>query len=131
MIKGMKNSSLHPQYRKRESDLKTLDVTAWDEVKLSTEFKKAAANSDHGNTKALLEKVRDPNHTDESGWSALHHAAWSAQTKVAELLVKKLNLQQQTARGEKPLHLASERGNKGLVLMLLKRSTPNLARKTD
>jgi ankyrin repeat protein len=129
MIEDMKKGSLHPQYRKRESDLKTLDVTAWDELKLAAEFKKAAADGDYENTKALLEKVRDPNHTDESGWSALHHAVWSGQTKVAELLVKRLDLQQQTARGEEPLHLASERGNKELVLMLLKGSTPNLARK--
>ncbi|KAJ6190354.1 hypothetical protein N7519_000375 [Penicillium mononematosum] len=114
MIQDMKNGSLHPQYRKRESDLKTFDVTAWDELKLLAEFKKAAADGDYENTKALLEKVRDPNHTDESGWSALHHAVWSGETKVAKLLVKRLNLQQQTARGEEPLHLASERGNNEL-----------------
>jgi ankyrin repeat protein len=128
MIEDMKNGSLHPQYRKRESDMETLDVTTWDELKLSLEFKKAAADGDYENTEALLEKVRDPNHSDESGWSALHHAVWSGQTKVAKLLVKSLNLQQQTARGEEPLHLASERGNKELVLILLKGSTPNLGR---
>ena len=41
---------------------------------LSAEFRKAAANGDCENIKALLEKVYDPNQTDTSGWSALHYA---------------------------------------------------------
>ncbi|KAI2725698.1 hypothetical protein CBS147354_4458 [Penicillium roqueforti] len=128
MIEDMKNGSLNPQYRKRESDLKTLDLTAWDQLKLSEELIKAAGEGDYNNTKALLEKIRDPNQSDKSGWSALHHAVWYGQTKVAKLLVKRLNPQQQTASGEEPLHLAADRGNEELMRILLARSTPNLKR---
>jgi ankyrin repeat protein len=129
MIKDMKNLYPNPQYRKRKSGLETPDLTEWSQSKLWKEFMRAAADGDYETTKALLEVVPDPNRTDQSKWSALHHAVWKAHSKVAKLLVKRLNLQQQTARGEEPLHLASERGNEELVRMLLKKSTPNLKRK--
>ncbi|KAJ6092112.1 hypothetical protein N7467_004081 [Penicillium canescens] len=129
MIKDMKNRHPNPQYRKRKSGLETPDLTEWSQSKLWKEFMRAAADGDYETTKALLEAVPDPNRTDQSKWSALHHAVWKRHSKVAKLLVKRLNLQQQTARGEEPLHLASERGNEELVRMLLKKSTPNLKRK--
>ncbi|KAJ5360102.1 hypothetical protein N7517_009293 [Penicillium concentricum] len=111
MIKDMKDGSPNPQYRKRESGL-GFDLAAWDQSKIWEEFKKAAASGDYEKVENLLEKVVNPDNTDQSGWSALHHAVWNGRTKVVKLLAKRLSLQKASAFGEEPLHLAAERAKR-------------------
>ncbi|KAJ5964890.1 uncharacterized protein N7479_004766 [Penicillium vulpinum] len=128
MIEDMMKCPPNLEYRKRQTNLRTVNLATWDQLRIRDEFIKAVVDGKHEKVEELLKKVDEPDQADDSGWSALHHAAWRGHEGVARLLMKSCSLQKRSARGEEPLHLAAERGFKELVDMLLEGSTRDLPR---
>ncbi|OQD98790.1 hypothetical protein PENSOL_c008G07737 [Penicillium solitum] len=117
------------QPKKRQVELK---LNSRDESKIRIELMKAIGVDDEKKVETLLRELPEKhwNNTDKrTGHSALHHAVWIDKRKVTKLLARMLDVRKRTNKsGEEPLHLAVERGNKELVSILLKGSTPNLKR---
>jgi ankyrin repeat protein len=65
----------------------------------------------------------DPNYQDEYGWTALHYAIWRRYPSLVKILTERDNVKVdiQDQRGQRPLHLAAERGDDEIVNLLLKR----------
>jgi ankyrin repeat protein len=131
MIERMKIGSSNTQPQKRPKASRDFGLDEYDQTKMEEELIKAAKAGVYEKVEILLKKVNNPNKTDTSGWSALHHAVWNDKPEVVNLLVKRLPLKQRTTRGEEPLHLAAVRGNEQLVIMLLEGSTLGLKREED
>ena len=130
-IEQMKTGSVDTQTRKREVSSRGLDLQRERKSKDWDEFMKSVIDGDYEKAEALLGVVENLNRVDRDGWSILHHAIWNGRTRVAKLLIARLDLREleKSQSSEEPLHLAVERGNQELVSLLLEYSTVNLSRK--
>ncbi|RMJ16648.1 hypothetical protein CDV36_003677 [Fusarium kuroshium] len=58
---------------------------------------------------------------DQDGWTALHQAIWQCNVPLVEKLIDRFDHEVEDRFGQRPLHVASERGSKNIVELLLVR----------
>jgi len=88
----------------------------------------AASNGHQSTAQTLLELGADPNFTGPGGWTPLHYATWRCNKLMADILLSNAaNIASADDLGRCALHLASERGDRSMVTLLLQRGAdPNM-----
>lgn len=81
----------------------------------------AAANGHTARLNYLIRLGADIDHSDDNGWTALHHAAFSGWEDTTETLLQiGANSEAQTERSDTPLHLAAFKGRVNVVNLLIR-----------